>query len=149
MSFCGRGPHGNSKTTQDAKTKKGLFSINCPHCRGQYPCNSLNRELSGTHMEPSPLQSGFFGSGRYFGRLPKEICKHQPSHKTFDLQSVLLANFMHRVTVAQHLWKYQLWWFVYARPCEWHCQRVWPCWSRCGLAGVGVSLWVWALRSSS
>jgi hypothetical protein len=27
--------------------------------------------------------------------------------------------------------------------------EVWPCWSRCGLLGVGVALWVWALRPSS
>ena len=22
--------------------------------------------------------------------------------------------------------------------------EVWPCWSKCGLVGVGVSLWAWA-----
>jgi hypothetical protein len=39
----------------------------------------------------------------------------------------------------------RVWWFVCAWPREWHYLEVWPCWDRCGLAGVGVSLWAWAL----
>jgi hypothetical protein len=42
-----------------------------------------------------------------------------------------------------------MWWFEYAWPKEWHYLEVWLCWSRCGLVGIGVSLWVWALRPSS
>jgi len=26
---------------------------------------------------------------------------------------------------------------------EWHHLKVWPCWNRCDLVGMGVSLWVW------
>ena len=26
---------------------------------------------------------------------------------------------------------------------EWHYLKVWPCWNRCDLVGMGVSLWVW------
>jgi hypothetical protein len=37
-----------------------------------------------------------------------------------------------------------LWWFVCSWTREWHHLEVWPCWSRCDLFGVGVSLWVWA-----
>ena len=36
----------------------------------------------------------------------------------------------------QHL----LWWFEYAWAREWHYEEVWPCWSGCGLIGVGVAL---------
>jgi hypothetical protein len=32
-----------------------------------------------------------------------------------------------------------MWWLVCAWPREWHCWKVWSCWSRCGL------VWVWAL----
>jgi hypothetical protein len=37
------------------------------------------------------------------------------------------------------------WWFEYDGPREWHYLEVWPYWSRCGLAGLGVVLfeWVW------
>jgi hypothetical protein len=34
-------------------------------------------------------------------------------------------------------------WFVYSWTTEWHHLEVWPCWNRCDLVGVGVSLWVW------
>ena len=37
-----------------------------------------------------------------------------------------------------------LWWFVYSWAREWQHLKVWPCWNRCDLVGVGVSLWVWA-----
>jgi hypothetical protein len=37
-----------------------------------------------------------------------------------------------------------MWWFVYSWTTEWHHLEVWPCWNRCDLVGVGVSLWVWA-----
>jgi hypothetical protein len=37
---------------------------------------------------------------------------------------------------------YHLWWFVYSW--EWHHLKMWPCWNRCDLVGIGVSLWVWA-----
>jgi hypothetical protein len=39
---------------------------------------------------------------------------------------------------------WSLWWFVYSWTREWHHLEVWPCWNRCDLVGVGVSLWVWA-----
>jgi hypothetical protein len=35
-----------------------------------------------------------------------------------------------------------LWWFVYPWTREWHHLKVWPCWNRCDLVGMGVSLWV-------
>jgi hypothetical protein len=38
--------------------------------------------------------------------------------------------------------------FVHAWLREWHYQKAWPCWGRCGLVGVGISLWVWTLRPS-
>jgi hypothetical protein len=40
--------------------------------------------------------------------------------------------------------KNPLWWFVYSWAWELHHLEVWPCWNRCDLVGVGVSLWVWA-----
>ena len=39
---------------------------------------------------------------------------------------------------------YPLGWFVYSCTRGWHHLEVWPCWNRCDLVGVGVSLWVWA-----
>jgi hypothetical protein len=33
---------------------------------------------------------------------------------------------------------------LYSCTREWHHLEVWPCWNRCDLVGVGVSLWVWA-----
>jgi hypothetical protein len=38
---------------------------------------------------------------------------------------------------------FPLWWFVYPWTREWHHLKVWPCWNRCDLVGMGVSLWVW------
>jgi hypothetical protein len=32
---------------------------------------------------------------------------------------------------------------VYPWTREWHHLKVWPCWNRCDLVGMGVSLWVW------
>jgi hypothetical protein len=34
-------------------------------------------------------------------------------------------------------------WFVYLWTREWHHLKVWPCWNRYDLVGMGVSLWVW------
>ena len=38
-----------------------------------------------------------------------------------------------------------VWWFVYAWLREWQYLKAWPCWNRCGLVGIGVSLWALAL----
>ena len=46
---------------------------------------------------------------------------------------------VYRATCSQR----SLWWFVYPWTRVWHHLKVWPCWNRCDLVGMGVSLWVW------
>jgi hypothetical protein len=53
----------------------------------------------------------------------------------------LEASWGSSLLMNQHL--SHLWWFVYPWTRERHHLKVWPCWNRCDLVGMGVSLWVW------
>jgi len=60
----------------------------------------------------------------------------RPSLSIWDLKAYLHSDTF--LPIRPHL----RWWFEYAWLREWHLLEVWPCWSRCGLVGVGVVLLV-------
>jgi hypothetical protein len=41
-----------------------------------------------------------------------------------------------------HIFICPMWWFVYPWTREWHHLKVWPCWNRCDLVGMGVTVGV-------
>ena len=83
------------------------------------------------------------------GIKPRSLVIHQswekalsPAQPFCELQNYFFFFFKWRNFLVYQ--RILLWWFVYSWTREWHHLEVWPCWNRCDLVGVGVSLWVWA-----
>ena len=104
------------------------LSMSLKNCVGILMAIALNLQIA-------------FGRMAIFTKLFLTIHEHGRTLYFLRSSSISLRDFK--------FLPYRLLWFVNVWPREWHYQKMWPCWSKCGLVGVGLSLWVCALRSST
>jgi hypothetical protein len=106
------------------------------------PQNPWRKSCSGGHLYAQ--RSGQTQAGLW------KMLASSPVRSVRDTASKIMGRAREE---SNHHWSLvvscMLLWLIYPWPREWHYQKVWPCWSRCGLIGIGVSLWVWALRPPS
>ena len=115
--------------------KKELVTVNLQ-------CSVFDLGLKNTSMD-------CFGSELCFCTYWIVMCKLWLMCTQYTIWSIVIINVLCALCLSllsgldstawnKHLrWKWEVFWFVYAQPRDWHYFVVWPCWSRCVIVGVG------------